>query len=355
MKKSIFSLGILLIGVLSFYSCNDEEETNRYPIVYDQFFSINENSPNGTEVGTVVATIGNNIGLKYYLLSEDIENTFSIDQESGLILVNDSALIDYEKNISFVLIVKVTNSQNEDLFSTAIIVLSVIDVDEIPIDGLLLFYTFNGTFNDIGPYAFHGVGTASFTTDRNGNPNSAASFNGVDQYVDLPSNSILKPQLPVSFSFWIKFNNIAPESTVIVTNDFATNISSGVWMNLSSSGYLTISYADALGSFSIDRRRTKIGTTQIQAGIWYHIVGIANGPLDMKMYINGTDDGGEYSGYGQELGYTNAQGSIGRKHANFNADPYYLNGTIDDFGYWNRALTEDEVQILFQLGNIQGK
>ena len=69
-------------------------------------------------------------------------------------------------------------------------------------DSLLIHYTLDGNINDYSGNGFdgtpHGV---SFTYDRFGTPNSACYFDGINDYIDLPNLSQLRPNLPVSFSF----------------------------------------------------------------------------------------------------------------------------------------------------------
>src|SRR5690606_40255102 len=72
-------------------------------------------------------------------------------------------------------------------------------------DNLLLYYSFDGDTNDSSINGNDGINFgATFANDRFGNPNSAIYFDGVNDYVNFPNISELKPDLPISFSFWIK-------------------------------------------------------------------------------------------------------------------------------------------------------
>ncbi|MDP4828095.1 MAG: T9SS type A sorting domain-containing protein [Flavobacteriales bacterium] len=210
-------------------------------------------------------------------------------------------------------------------------------------DSLLIYYPFSSDADDMSGNGFNGIVNASLSADRFGNPNGAYSFNGIDEYIDLPNAIELKPELPVSFSFWVKLDDLQPENTTLFTTDFAQNNHSGVWMNLSSAGYLAINYGDAGGSTSSSNRRTKVGTTQLNTNIWYHVVGVVNGPTDMEIYIDCINDNGSYQGTGGQLGYTSHSGSLGRKDANTSVPAYYFMGAMDDFRYWNRELTDNDV------------
>lgn len=213
-------------------------------------------------------------------------------------------------------------------------------------DNLLIHYSFTNNANDLSGNNFNGIPNATLTSDIFGNPNSAYSFNGQDEYIDFPNNNELKPQLPVSFYFWVKLDNIQPENTVLFTTDFDEDNHSGVWMNLSSTGRISINYGDATGNTTSANRRSKTGLTILSANEWYHIVGIIKDFDDMEIFINCTNDDGTYSGSGGDLGYSSNSGSIGRKDANTNLPAYYLKGVLDDFRYWNRELNTTEINTL---------
>ncbi len=117
-------------------------------------------------------------------------------------------------------------------------------------------------------------------------------------------------------------------------------------MCLSSTGYMAISYGDASGNTSPYNRRTKIGTTKLDTAIWYHVIGIVREPTDMKIYIDCENDEGYYNGSGGDLSYTDNQGSIGRKDGNMYLPPFYFKGAIDDFRYWNKVLSFQEINAL---------
>lgn len=213
-------------------------------------------------------------------------------------------------------------------------------------DSLLLYYPFSGTAKDASGNGFNGMVNATLTTDRFGNINEAYSFNGLNQYIDFPVAIELKPELPVSFSFWVKLDDLQPENTVLFTTDYAQDNHSGVWMNLSSTGFLAINYGDATGNTSTTNRRTKLGTTQLNTNVWYHVAGVVNGPTDMEIYVDCVNDNGSYQGTGGELGYTSALGSIGRKDANTTMPAYYFMGSMDEFRYWNRELSLNDIDSL---------
>ncbi|PHR44765.1 MAG: hypothetical protein COA32_14200 [Fluviicola sp.] len=214
---------------------------------------------------------------------------------------------------------------------------------------LLVHYPFDGNAQDISGNEFHGIPNATLTQDRFGNADSAYYFDGIDDFIDLPISPVLKPQLPITFSCWVKFDVIDGYKSVIATNDFATDSHSGAWINVGTSGTFSVSIGNNTGNTSTPNRRGKSGTSNLLPNVWYHLVAVINGPQDMVLYIDCRDDSGTYNGTASYMAYSSAPGSIGRKDAYYGGPASYFQGSLDDFRYWNRALTQDEVEYLCQF------
>lgn len=214
---------------------------------------------------------------------------------------------------------------------------------------LLLHYPFDGNAEDISGNEFHAIPNATLTQDRFGNANSAYYFDGVDDYIDLPISPVLKPQLPITYSCWVKFDVIDGIKSVIATNDFATDSHSGAWINVSSNGAFTASIGNNTGNTSTPNRRGKTGTTILSPNVWYHLVAVITSPQDMDVYVDCRNDFGTYNGTASMMAYSSAPGSIGRKDSYYGGPASYFQGAMDDFRYWNRALTQEEVEYLCQF------
>jgi len=108
-------------------------ETNGAPVINNQTFMVNENSPNGTTVGTVVATDPNNQPLTYSIISGNSNNTFSINPTTGVISVQNTSALNYEAQPAYALIVQVIDTGTAPLSAQATITVTVIDVNEPPV------------------------------------------------------------------------------------------------------------------------------------------------------------------------------------------------------------------------------
>jgi len=110
------------------------EDINEIPEIEDQYFTLEEFSPEGTEVGTVIATDPDNgQSLTYTIVSGNIQDAFSIDPNTGIITVLESAALNMSVNPVFILEVEVEDNGQGNLTDQATVVVALIaptSVDE---------------------------------------------------------------------------------------------------------------------------------------------------------------------------------------------------------------------------------
>lgn len=215
--------------------------------------------------------------------------------------------------------------------------------------GLLLKYNFDGNTNDSSGNGYHGTPFAlTYGTDRFGHPNSAAYFNGTNSYMNFPNLALLKPNLPVTFSFYVKYMSEDYHRQVVFNTSFEANRCTGVWFNSSLTNTAhAINYGNGAYSYSPATRQTFLCQKPIVTNVWYHLVVVVSSATDMKIYFDCENiTQGVYSGYGESLVYSANPGCIGRHDRNLDDPTDYLEGYVDDFEYWNRALTSEEISQL---------
>jgi hypothetical protein len=215
--------------------------------------------------------------------------------------------------------------------------------------GLLVEYNFDGNTNDTSGNQYNGTPfNLAYGPDRFGNPTGAAYFNGTDAYMNFPNLAALKPDLPMTFSFYVKYASTDFHHQVVFNTSFENNHCTGVWFNSSSANNShAINFGDGDFAYSPATRRTFLCVKPIVVNVWYHVVVVMNSASDMKIYfdcVNITQ--GSYSGSGGSLVYSDTPGCIGRHDRDLSAPADYLEGYIDEFRYWNRALTDDELALL---------
>lgn len=211
---------------------------------------------------------------------------------------------------------------------------------------LLLHYKFDGSTLDETANNFDGFeNNITYVADRFGNENSAVYFNGVDSFIDLPNLTELKPQLPVTFSFWIKYEGTTYKDKAVFNTSFEEDISSGIFFNASAvSDRYSVSFGDGSPHYSPDSRRSYSSNAPVIMNEWHNITIVVVDSMNMNIYIDCKENGGIYSGEGGSLFYSATAGSLGRHDREMAAPADYFKGGLDDFKYWDRALSFDEIQ-----------
>ena len=96
-------------------------------------------------------------------------------------------------------------------------------------DHLLLHYSFDGNFNGESVHVNNGNNHgATFTEDRFVNPHSACYIKGIDNYIEFPNIRELKPDLPVSMAFWIKYGSDSYMDRAVLGTSFEEDRNAGV-------------------------------------------------------------------------------------------------------------------------------
>lgn len=109
------------------------DNTPDAPIAADAVFNINENSANGTSIGTVVATDADGNALTYTITAGNGAGIFAINNTTGVISVANGTLLNYEVATSHALTVTVTDNSPQTLTDTAAITINVNNLNEVPV------------------------------------------------------------------------------------------------------------------------------------------------------------------------------------------------------------------------------
>lgn len=213
----------------------------------------------------------------------------------------------------------------------------------IPANGLVGWWPFNGNANDFSANGNNGTAFGpTLTTDRLGNANSAYSFNGTGDYIQVPDAPSLNLLDSASFSFWMSWNgdnNNIDASQTIIDKSTISDIENYRIAIVEPTG----NPANQLGVLSnqIEINSASVyNTTQ-----WYHtVVTIQSGVI--CIYINGVLD---YTGV-LNLTATNTNDLLFGKDIIPSGVRYFF-GKLDDIGIWNRALTPCEIKHIYESGS----
>ena len=210
----------------------------------------------------------------------------------------------------------------------------------IPTSGLVGWWPFNGNANDGSGNGNNGtVNGATLTTDRFGGMNSAYSFDGSTNYIEVLSTSGISFSTAYSISAWLSAD-IWSFSAPIDQHAIVSKIDDGDWYGgyeIRTGGAGFIMHSGNIGS------NFDIGAGGYSAMTWHHVVVTFNGSI-VKSYINGQQvDSAIRSGTIQTSSIPLRFGRRGGAGTYNN----WFDGNIDDIGMWNRALTPQEITDLY--------
>jgi hypothetical protein len=211
-------------------------------------------------------------------------------------------------------------------------------------DGLVLSFHFN-----------EGSGTVAYDSSGNGNNGNlvngptwvdgkfgkALSFDGVNDYVE--ANDSIGTFSYLTIAAWFKLNSLPSSYATIYFNGDGSG-GNDIHLAIASDGAI-FSRADAPSECDISIRKSSSGL--VSPGNWYHVVVVFDTVNDVKkVYLNGT--------LVQNVTYTcsiptaNYKDEIGRAYDNSFLNNWYFNGVIDEVRIYNRALSDVEIQALYQ-------
>ena len=218
---------------------------------------------------------------------------------------------------------------------------------QAPTNGLVSYYPFNGNANDVSGNGNHGVlqNGIAFGNDRFGGSNRAALFDGMDDYITINNSELLQnPSSFLTFSVWIKLEkDVLPDGQgvvpIISKNNRQFNFSQWGRYSLNLNAGINSNYQGINHHFS----------NQINKNEWINIISVVNRVDNLVyLFINGI----KYTagGWAVEDSYPDSEINIGlqRIGAYSNNNTFLWKGLLDDIRIYNRALTDTEVQALYQ-------
>jgi hypothetical protein len=205
-------------------------------------------------------------------------------------------------------------------------------------NGLVGYWPFCGNANDASGNGNNGtVNGATLTTDRFGNANSAYSFDGVDDAINISHQSIFNMGNNYTVNSWFNVQNYNSVRTVINKN--ITGDGKNDYFNISvlnGSGILYLQFGNGIVPDTI-------GTNYaITTGIWHNVSMIMGDSV--SLYLDGVLIGKKLRQI-NPLQNTNPI-AIGQ----WINQGIYFHGKIDDITIYNRSLSQSEIQQLYNQG-----
>lgn len=165
----------------------------------------------------------------------------------------------------------------------------------------------------------------------------ATQYNGLATY--LYNDQINSdPFQEITWSIWFKTNGTAKnDQALIFVNEDASN---GVRYLTLQRDRLLMSVGDGVSSEASLYSSARFGNNT-----WYHIgVTITNSSKMIRLYVNGLlDNSTSFATLGDP--------STTMRLGSHTSGIWFLNGTLDEFGYWNRTLSATELNEIYNMGN----
>ena len=177
----------------------------------------------------------------------------------------------------------------------------------------------------------------TFTTGKVGN---AFSFDGVNDYLKLPNNSLNFID-DFSVSFWMKLSSLNQTSYIIDSAGFSGIGTTGWVLNLTS-GNLNFTIHNNNNASSIAANYVLTSTS-----VWYHVVITSKSGYN-AIYINNSLVMSNTST--MRPNYVSSSYNIPYIGVFKTANTQFFYGNIDSLTTWNKAISQDEVTQLYNLG-----
>ena len=223
----------------------------------------------------------------------------------------------------------------------------------VPQNGLVGWWPFNGNANDESGNVNNGtVNGATLTNDRFNINNSAYTFNGNGNFIEILNSNVLNPtEITISAWYNVSQNYVFGNLTILSKQNHINSTSYSYGLGIDSLtqkksiAYSTIGCSNQTG-FGGDGFKV-VSTTEINT--WYLISTTINNNGLSKIYINGIEIG-SYQG----LPFSPCNNSLSDLRIGhwWNGDNQWFNGKIDDIGIWNRALNQQEITSLYTGCNL---
>ena len=238
--------------------------------------------------------------------------------------------------------------------------------DYIPESGLIGWYPLDGSLeSSIDPTQDGFLNGPVITEDRFGNPNGALSFDGVDDFGTINHYSAFENCAEMTISVWV--NPATYPSNVVYCGGgtgasylflrkwSSTNESRTFEMALTNwavgstgplaDGYL--GFCNNGGCWGPGEMNGVGSWSDVPVNSWTHLAYVI-GSDSSWVYVNGEVLYADTEGAAPN-GLTTSNNPIylGRAIGSFAQCQSVLNGKLDDIGFWNRALTEEEILSLY--------
>ena len=220
----------------------------------------------------------------------------------------------------------------------------------VPTNGLVGWWPFNGNANDESGNSINGtISGATFSSDRFSNLNAASSYYGSNDFIQIPTTSGLFNNQQYTISYWFKTNQ-SGSSTIGGSNVNPAiisrlNVGGPQSNNPTSLDNFVIYEIGGSNHFNTPINGGVTGFNTVLGNTWHHVVFTVRTDSTIS-YLNGAKIGAYI--INGSITFQPYPIRLGRSQHTYWKD---FSGELDDIGYWNRALTQQEVTDLYNAFN----
>jgi hypothetical protein len=212
----------------------------------------------------------------------------------------------------------------------------------------VLYYPFNNYAYDESGKGNHGtIFGALPSTDRFGNPDKAYWFDGIDDYINAFNSESLNPPIGVTVCAWILLESYPDDNTWVTIVDKTHSYILSIHGKTGDKGV-----EPGLVLTIWDRRwygitRNTLPQDDFMLNEWYHVAGTYDENTgEGVLYIDGVPQsvGPNYNGWPEDLLPSADNVYIGSQR---DLNWQWFHGKIDSVSIFNRALTEEEIEEIY--------
>ena len=214
-------------------------------------------------------------------------------------------------------------------------------------DGLVAYYSFNGTAKDQSGNGNDGaIMDASMASDRFGASSQCLFFPGYG-YVYVSNTAATESLRTLTVSAWVKHDGLGSGPNGVSIASKVSDDSSALAWNLSIAPTGKLRLSANVGSWSYFQCETVL-----EAGVWYHVAMAYDG-LKLTGFVNGRLDG--ISNLPGSLAPSTRPIRIGAYSPTLGPDDQmFFVGKIDEVRIYNRALSDQEINDLYHFEAPEG-
>lgn len=233
------------------------------------------------------------------------------------------------------------------LINMAVVTSVQAQAEEIPWENIILQLSFDD--NQLTDLSIHNHEVVNHqTTFTTGVNREGLKLEGQNNYIEIPFVNTIQIPEQVSISLWYLHENQDGSGFYSLVeqsaDEFGGHSRYGTWV-FNQNEVMACVEPDQCPDGRNLCQRCIISTSSLEEGKWYHIVSTYDGSTQ-KLYINGQLNSAE--NYDQSTGISVREYPLTIGTDIYDNSPLYLKGSLDEILLMNIALTEQQVEILFQ-------